>query len=207
MSFYEENILPHIINCGCSTQSIMELRAKVVPLAYGNVLEIGMGSALNLDLYDQDKVTRLWGLEPSAGMRKKAEENLNQSPIEVELLDLPGENIPLEDNSVDSVVLTYTLCTIPDWRAAMKEIYRVLKPEGKIFFCEHGQSPDDSVQKWQNRINGFWSKVFGGCNLNRNVIDNIKAGGFNIDWYESDYTEGALRIASYMSFGVAVKAV
>lgn len=207
MSFYEDNILPHIINCGCSTDAVMKLRAKVVPLAYGNVLDVGMGSALNLDLYNQDKVVKVWGLEPSLGMRKKAEKNLNKSSVEVEWLHLPGEKIPLDDNSIDSVVLTYTLCTIPDWRAAMQQIHRVLKPGGAIFFCEHGQAPDASVQKWQNRLNSFWAKMFGGCNLNRPVIDNIKAGGFSIDWCESNYMKGMPRFASYMTYGVASKAV
>jgi len=205
MSFYENNILPHIINCGCSTKAVMELRAKVVPLAYGDVLEVGMGSALNMGLYNQDTVGKVWGLEPSVGMRKRAQKNLNKSPVLVEWLSLPGEEIPLEDSSVDSVVLTYTLCTIPDWQAAMAQIHRVLKPQGKVFFCEHGQSPDTAVARWQNRLNNVWGKFFGGCNLNRPVIENIKNSGFSIDWYESDYLDGMPKFAAYMSLGAATK--
>lgn len=205
MSFYENNILPHMINCCCSTGDIMALRAKVVPLAYGDVLEVGMGSALNLDLYNQEKVNKVWGLEPSLGMRKRAEKNLGKSLINVEWLSLPGEQIPLEDKSMDCVVLTYTLCTIPDWRAAMQQINRVLKPEGKVFFCEHGEAPDASVKKWQDRLNPLWGKVFGGCNLNRPVIENITSAGFSIEWYESNYMDGAPRFASYMSLGAAIK--
>ena len=205
MSFYEENILPHIINCGCSTPNVMELRAKVVPLAYGDVLEVGMGSALNLSLYNIDKVNKVWGLEPSLGMRKRAEKNLKKSPVDVEWLGLPGEKIPLEDESVDSIVLTFTLCTIPDWRAAMAQMHRVLKPYGKIFFCEHGRAPDTSVEKWQNRLNPLWGKLFGGCNLNRPVIESIKESGFDIEWSDNEYVEKMPKFASYMSLGAAIK--
>nr|WP_297349073.1 class I SAM-dependent methyltransferase [uncultured Glaciecola sp.] len=183
----------------------MKLREKVVPLASGNVLEVGMGSAVNLRLYDPARVDKIWGLEPSAGMRRKALSNLEKSPITVEWLNLPGEKIPLDNNSVDSVVLTYTLCTIPDWRAAMKQIHRVLKPDGKIIFCEHGQAPDDSVQKWQDRLNNLWGNLFGGCHLNRPIIENIRSSGFTIDWFESGYIKGVPKIASYISFGVAIK--
>jgi ubiquinone/menaquinone biosynthesis C-methylase UbiE len=205
LSFYENNILPHIINCACSSRAIMKTREKVVPLAFGNVLEIGMGSAVNMDLYNPDKVTKVWGLEPSLGMRNKAQKNLAKSKIQVEWLSLPSEKIPLDDNSVDSIVLTYTLCTIPDWSAAMKQMHRVLKPGGKILFCEHGQAPDESIKKWQNRLNGLWGKFFGGCHLNRTVIENIQISGFSIDWSESNYTKGMPKFASYISCGVAIK--
>jgi ubiquinone/menaquinone biosynthesis C-methylase UbiE len=183
----------------------MELREKIVPLAYGNVLEVGMGSAINMNLYNSEKVSKIWGLEPSIGMRKQAMKNLVKSPIQVEWLSLPGEKIPLDDNSVDSVVLTYTLCTIADWSAAMKQINRVLKADGKILFCEHGQAPDESVKKWQNRLNSLWGKVFGGCNLNRPIIENIQSSGFSIDWFESNYIKGVPKFASYISVGVATK--
>jgi ubiquinone/menaquinone biosynthesis C-methylase UbiE len=205
LSFYENNILPHIINCACSSSVIMVLRQKVVPLAYGNVLEVGMGSAVNMTLYNPMKVNMIWGLEPSLGMRKKALKNVAKSPIQVEWLSLPGEQIPLDDHCVDSVVLTYTLCTIADWRAAMKQIHRVLKPDGKILFCEHGQAPDDSIKKWQNRLNRLWGNAFGGCNLNRPMIENIQSSGFTIDWFESNYIKGMPKFASYISCGVATK--
>lgn len=183
----------------------MKLREKVVPLAYGNVLEVGMGSGVNLALYDTTKVNMVWGLEPSTGMRKKAQKNIASSTIRVEWLSLPGEQIPLEDNAVDSIVLTYTLCTIPDWRAAMKQMHRVLKADGKLFFCEHGQAPEKSVVKWQDRVNGLWSHAFGGCNLNRPIIESIKDSGFSMDWYESKYTRGMPKFVSYISVGVASK--
>ncbi|MBL4584889.1 MAG: class I SAM-dependent methyltransferase [Pseudomonadales bacterium] len=206
MSFYEEKILPHLINCACSTEQTGKLRARMLADAEGEVLEVGMGPGINLQYYNPSKVTKVWGLEPSEGMRKKAQENLANSPVEVEWLSLPGEQIPLDDNSVDTVVLTFTFCTIPDWETAMKQMHRVLKPGGKLIFCEHGQAPDLEVQKWQNRINPIWKKLFGGCNLNRPVISSIKSSGFNIDWDDCDYIEGSPRFVSYMSLGSAVKA-
>lgn len=183
----------------------MKLREKVVPLAFGNVLEVGMGSGVNLALYNSANVNIIWGLEPSIGMRKKAQKNIASSAIPVEWLSLPGEQIPLEDNSVDSIVLTYTLCTIADWRAAMNQMHRVLKPDGKLFFCEHGQAPEQRVIKWQNRGNGLWRRAFGGCNLNRPIIKSIEVSGFSIDWFESKYVKGMPKFVSYISVGVASK--
>jgi len=183
----------------------MKLREKVVPLAYGNVLEVGMGSGVNLALYNPLNVKMIWGLEPSLGMRAKAQKNIASSAIRVEWLSLPGEQIPLDDNSVDSIVLTYTLCTIADWRAAMQQMHRVLKADGKIFFCEHGQAPDQSVIKWQDRANGLWSRAFGGCNLNRPTIESIEVSGFTIDWFESNYVKGMPKFVSFISLGAASK--
>ena len=132
-----------------------------MPRAYGDVLEIGFGGGLNLAHYDRDKVRKVFGLEPSAGMRRSAADNIAASGMDVELIDLPGEEIPLDDNSVDSVLVTYTLCTIPDAVAALQGMRRVLKPSGHLFFCEHGEAPDAAVLKWQNRMNSGWRHVRG----------------------------------------------
>ncbi len=165
MSFYEEYCLPHIIDLGCGSEPVREQRAKVVPLAEGRVLEVGMGSGLNLAYYDPEKVDFVWGLEPSQGMRKKARKNLSRSDIKVEWLDLTCEEIPLEDKSADTVLLTYTLCTIDDWLIALQQMRRVLKPGGTLVFCEHGYAPDESIQKWQDRLNPIWKIVAGGCHI------------------------------------------
>ncbi|MCB1615938.1 MAG: class I SAM-dependent methyltransferase, partial [Pseudomonadales bacterium] len=156
MSFYENTVLPFVIDLACSTDPIMALRSEVVPKASGKVLEVGMGSGINLALYDTKRVEMVWGLEPSRGMRKKAAKNLAVSPVKVEWLDLPGEKIPLENESVDTVLLTYTLCTIPDWKLALQQMHRVLKPGGKLLFCEHGRSPDADVLKWQDKLTPMW---------------------------------------------------
>lgn len=202
MSFYENHILPHLLNCACGLKDIAAQRQKVVPQAAGKVLEVGIGSGLNLPFYDQSRVEMVWGLEPSEGMRRKAQKNLNASSINVEWLDLPGESIPLEDNVVDTVLLTYTLCTIPDWKKALEEMRRVLKPEGQLIFCEHGEAPDESVRKWQKRINPVWNKIAGGCHLNRPIPEFLTAGGFDIQTMEQDYIKGP-KVAAYNYWGRA----
>ena len=209
MSWYEQRILPHVIDLACSTKPCRKQREKIVPLAEGDVLEIGMGSGLNLPYYDQHKVRKLWGLEPSEGMRKLAAKNLQglslDLDLDLEFIDLPGEEIPLESNSIDTVLVTFTLCTIPDAASALQGMRRVLKPGGRLLFCEHGAAPDEGVRRWQDRLNSGWSKIAGGCNMNRDIPAMIAAGGFDIVNDERMYIPG-LRILSYNYWGSAVSA-
>ena len=203
MSFYEERILPHVIKLACGNKTIRARRRLVVPEARGRVLEIGMGPALNLPFYDPAKVEMVWGLEPSHGMRRIARKQLATAPFEVRWLDLPGEEIPLEDASVDTVLLTFTLCTIPDWRRALEQMRRVLKPGGTLLFCEHGASPDPSVRRCQDRVNPLWRKVAGGCNLNREIPGLIEQAGFRIRTLQAEYMPHTPRIAGYNYWGSA----
>ena len=203
MGFYDRYILPVMIDKSCGAPPILKQREKVVPLAEGRVLEIGMGSGINLSFYNPDKVELVFGLEPSLGMRHKAQKNLDASPVEVTWLDLPGEEVPLEDNSVDTVVLTYTLCTIPDFQSALFQMRRVLKPGGRLLFCEHGEAPDESIRRWQERINPFWKMIAGGCNLNRQIPKNIEEGGFKIEKLESMYLPSTPKIAAFNYWGGA----
>lgn len=205
MSWYEQRILPHVTNRACSTKPCRKQREKIVPLAEGDVLEIGFGSGLNLPFYDQQKVRKLWGLEPSEAMRKLAAKNLEGLSLDLEFIDLPGEEIPLESNSVDTVLVTFTLCTIPDTASALQGMRRVLKPGGRLLFCEHGTAPDKGVRRWQDRLNSGWSKISGGCNMNRDIPALIAAGGFDIVNDERMYIPG-LRILSYNYWGSAVSA-
>jgi len=205
MSFYEDRILPHVIDRACSMGQIMKLRSQIVPHAKGRVLEVGMGSAINMEFYNADQVEMVYGLEPSAGMRRKAQPNLVRSSVKVEWLDLPGECIPLKDQSVDTVLLTFTLCTIPDWHLALEQMSRVLKPGGELLFLEHGESPDDSIRKWQNRVTPGWKKLAGGCHLNRNIADLIRHAGFDIIELENLYVPKAPKIAGYIYIGRARK--
>ncbi len=186
---------------------VMKLRSEIVPRARGRVLEVGMGSGINLEFYDQSQVEMVYGLEPSEGMRRKALPNLNRSPIAVEWLDLPGEKIPLEDNSVDTVLLTFTLCTIPDWHAALLQMKRVLKPGGDLLFLEHGESPHETVRKWQHRITPGWKMFAGGCHLNRQIADLIRHAGFEIQELENLYMPNAPKIAGFIYKGRAIKPV
>jgi ubiquinone/menaquinone biosynthesis C-methylase UbiE len=203
MSFYEDRILPHIINKACSVGQVMKLRSQVVPMAQGIVLEIGMGSGINLQFYNPDKVDLVYGLEPSEGMRRKARNNLQASPVAVEWLGLPGEQIPLDDDSVDTVVLTFTLCTIPDYKSALAQMKRVLKPSGELLFLEHGESPDSDVRKWQHRITPGWKKLAGGCHLNRPITGLIAEAGFEVEELNNFYMPKAPRFAAYIYKGRA----
>jgi len=205
MSFYEERILPHIIDRACSMGQVMKLRSQLVPLAKGRVLEVGMGSGINLEFYNPETVEMVYGLEPSEGMRRKALPNLKRSPIPVEWLGLPGEQIPLDDNSVDTVLLTFTLCTIPDWNAALLQMKRVLKPGGELLFIEHGEAPQENIRKWQHRITPGWKKIAGGCHLNRHIADLIRQTGFELIELENFYMPNAPKIAGYIYKGIAKK--
>lgn len=202
MSFYEDKVLPRLINVACGTKPTRKQREKIVPRAYGDVLEIGFGGGLNLPHYDRDKVRKIFGLEPSAGMRRSAAANIEASGMDVELIDLPGEEIPLDDNSVDSIVVTFTLCTIPDTLEALRGMRRVLKPRGHLFFCEHGKAPDAEVHKWQQRLNPAWRMFSGGCNMDRDVPAMLREGGFDIEDDNRMYIPG-LRVLSYNFWGAA----
>ncbi len=203
MGWYDNHILPHLINVSCATKPVRKQREKLVPQASGDVLEIGFGSGLNLPHYDQQKVRKLWGLEPSERIRRLAAHRIAESKIDIELIDLPGEEIPLEKDSVDTVLVTYTLCTIPDVHAALEGIRRVLKPGGKLLFCEHGKAPDADVRVWQDRLNPGWRKIAGGCNMNRDIPALIEAAGFSIEDDNRMYIPG-LRILTYNYWGTAV---
>jgi ubiquinone/menaquinone biosynthesis C-methylase UbiE len=136
-------------------------------------------------------------------MRRLARERVAAAPFEVKLLDLPGEEIPLEDKSVDTILLTFTLCTIPDFQKALAQMRRVLKPGGQLIFCEHGEAPDESVRAWQNRINPIWKRIAGGCNINRPVPQYLQNAGFTLDKLESRYLPDTPRIAAFNYWGVA----
>jgi len=205
MGFYQNYILPQVIDRVCSAEHIMKLREEVVHQAQGRVLEVGMGSAINLALYDCTRVELVYGLEPSEGMRRKAQKNLAHSPVDVQWLDLPGEQVPLADESVDTVLLTFTLCTIPDWKTALLQMRRVLKPCGSLLFLEHGEAPHNRTRTWQHRITPGWKKISGGCHLNRHIADLITEAGFSIQELENFYMPGAPRIAGYIYKGRATK--
>ena len=202
MSWYSERILPHLIDFACSASPNQKQRQKIVPDAAGDILRVGFGSGLNVPFYDPSKVRKIWALEPSVGMRRKAQAALDDTEMDIEFIDLPGEQIPLDDNSVDTVLVTYTLCTIPDAEAALQGMRRVLKPSGRLLFIEHGKAPDEDVLRWQNRLNPVWSRIAGGCQMNRDIPALIKAGGFDIKLDERMYIPG-VRILCYNFWGCA----
>lgn len=203
MGFYSDRILPHCIDMGCGSKPVSRQREKVVPQAEGRILEVGMGSGLNIPFYTVEKVELVWGLEPSAGMREKARARVEAAPFELRWLDLPGEEIPLPDNSADTVVMTYTLCTIAGWKAALRQMRRVLKPGGKLLFSEHGRAPDDDVRRWQDRVDPLWSRIAGGCHLNRDIPRLLGEGGFNVSQLDTMYLPSTPRIAGFTYWGYA----
>jgi ubiquinone/menaquinone biosynthesis C-methylase UbiE len=202
MLLARRDVLPHLIDIACSTRPSRKQREKIVPLAEGDVLEIGFGSGLNLPFYDTRRVRKVWGLEPSEGMRRKARPVLEAHDLDVEFIDLPGESIPLEADSVDTVLVTYSLCTIADVASALEGMRRVLKPGGSLLFCEHGLAPDESVRQWQRRLNPAWSRLAGGCNLHRDIPDLITRGGFRLTVDERMYIPG-IRMLCYNYWGRA----
>ena len=203
MGFYERVILPRFINCACSTKPMMKQREKVVPRASGTVLEIGIGTGLNLPYYDAGKIDKVIGLDPSEESWELAAERAAGLDFEVEFIGLPGEQIPLDDNSVDTVLVTFALCTIPDPVAALAGMSRVMRPGGELIFCEHGIAPDASVQRWQARVNPIWKAIAGGCNLNRDIPGLLQQAGFSMNSLEQQYIPGTPRIAGYNYWGGA----
>ena len=204
MSLYEKYVLPKFLNCACGSKPVARQREKVVPLAEGKVLEIGIGSGLNLPFYDKTKVDEIWGLDPSEELSEMARAVAIQEGMEVNFISSGAEEIPLPDDHFDSVLITYTMCTIPEVIRANTEIRRVLKNQGKMIFCEHGAAPDDNIRKWQKRINPFWGKIAGGCNINRYIPSLIQESGFDIVEMEEMYLPNTPKIAGYNFWGYAV---
>ena len=205
MGLYGKYVLPRVVHLACSARPNMRQREKLVPLASGHVLEVGMGSGLNLPFYDARRVTKVWGLEPSPEMSKMASAAVEAVAFDVEFVSAGGEQIPLDSESFDTVLMTFTLCTIPDAERALREIARVLKRGGQLLFCEHGAAPDAGVRRWQNRINPLWRRLAGGCHLNRDIPGLIRRGGFEITRMDTMYIPG-WRPASFNYWGAAAKA-
>lgn len=202
MGVYSELVLPQLVHFACGFKPIMRQREKIVPLAQGCVLEVGVGSGLNLPYYDARKVSKVIGLDPSPAMTRKAARKARSVRFDVQLINAPAERVPLASASIDTALVTYALCTIPETAAALREIRRVLKPGGRLVFCEHGLAPDANVRKWQDRITPAWKRFAGGCHLNRDIPALIEQGGFTISAMETMYLPG-WRPATFNYWGVA----
>lgn len=202
--FYEERVLPRLIHAACGGEEIERQRARVVPRARGTVVEIGFGSGLNLAHYDPARVERIWAVEPSPGMRRMAGTRRGAGAPEVTLLGASAEAIPLDSASADTVVLTFTLCSIPRPDRALAEMRRVLRPGGMLLFCEHGEAPDPPVQRWQQRLTPLWSKIGGGCHLDRPIGRLLEQGRFELEDLEQGYLPRMPRFAGYHYWGRAL---
>jgi len=190
MWLYDRYVLPHLVQFTCGLKPARLQRRKVVPGASGTVLEIGFGSGLNLPFYRSDSVEKIWALEPADEMWALAGEQLAASSIPVERVAASAEEIPLEEASADTVLVTYSLCTVPDIASGLAEVKRVLKPGGSLIFCEHGAAPDETVLRWQNRLNPLWRHLAGGCNLNRHIPSLLESAGFEIAELDTMYIPG-----------------
>jgi len=204
MSFYNEHVYPHLVSALGNPKPIAEIRNRILPLADGDVLEIGVGPGVNFPHYDPTKVKKVYALEPNRGMLSRAEEQRKRTCLRVEFIDLPGERIPLPNASVDTVVSTFTLCTIPGVTDAIKSLRRVLKPNGKFIFFEHGLAPDVSVQRWQQRTEPFFQWAFEGCHVTRDIPTLISKAGFVIEKVENGYIAPFPKSGSYCWWGTAV---
>ena len=201
MNVFRKWLLPRLTDLAMRNKEATRYRSQLVPEACGTVLEIGAGSGLNLPFYGT-AVNRLYALDPSEELLEMARKKASAAAFPVEFLTHTKEEIPLDDRSLDVVVTTWTLCSIPDPIKALKEMRRVLKPGGTLLFAEHGLAPDAGVRVWQDRLNPLWRKVTGGCNLNRKPDELIQASGFRFIQLDAAYAKG-LRPMSYMYFGRA----
>ena len=194
MGFYQNQIVPLLINLTMRRQELAAYRSRVVPAADGRVLEIGIGSGLNLPFYSSN-VKRLIGLDPSPKLLSMVQRNLRPDSPSLELIEGSAEVIALESNSVDTVVTTWTLCSIPDAGRALREMHRVLRPTGRLLFIEHGRAPEANVRWWQDRLTPIWKRIGGGCHLNRAIQNLIEGAGFAFDRFETGYMRGPKPLA------------
>jgi ubiquinone/menaquinone biosynthesis C-methylase UbiE len=203
MGIYGEHVLPRIINCACGLKAVEPLRQRVCEGLEGDVVEIGFGSGLNVPFYPES-VARVAAVEPADVGWKLAEKRVSASSVPVERSGLDGQSLPFQDNSYDTALSTWTLCTIPDVAAALHEVRRVLKPGGSLHFVEHGLAPDENVRRWQHRLEPIQKRVFGGCHLTRQVVQLLTNAGFTITEVDVFYEEGTPKFLGADSLGTAV---
>jgi ubiquinone/menaquinone biosynthesis C-methylase UbiE len=201
VGFYRNAVLPKLCDLSMRNKRLRPYRERVIGAAEGRVLEIGAGSGLNLQLY-RSGAREVVALEPDPRLLRMAERNARQAPRPVTFLETSAEQIPLDNGSVDTVVTTWTLCTIPDAVRALREARRVLKASGKLLFVEHGLAPEQNVQRWQNGLTPIWTKISGGCHLNRPIAQIIETAGYAIERLETGYLPGP-KFLAYLSEGSA----
>lgn len=203
MGFYERRVLPRVINVACGSKMVEPLRRRVCDGLAGDVVEIGFGSGLNIPFYPA-AITRVVAVEPSDLGWHLASQRLKAASVPVQRSGLDGQSLPFEDDSFDAALSTWTLCTIPDAAAALREVRRVLKPGGILHFLEHGLAPDENVRRWQLRLNPLQQRMFGGCNVTRPIVDLLTAAGFTINELDVFYQKAAPRFVGADSLGTAV---
>lgn len=206
MSFYARRVLPELIGCACRTRALTRQRAKLIPRANGEVLELGIGAGANLPFYDPVWVSGVHGVDPSPELRAKAADAPRPPGLPLHLEHGTAEALPYPDGRFDTVVTTFTLCSVRDPAAALRDARRVLKPGGRLLFCEHGLAPDRSIARWQRRLEPVWSAMAGGCRLTRDVAAELKPAGFRPGRLESRYLRKAPKLVGWITTGEAAPA-
>lgn len=203
--WYDATIMPRLITCACSQGQVMKRRAAVVPLARGDVFELGCGGGINHAFYDAGAITSYAGIDPHEGLLEGAREAAQEKGWAADLRQARGEAIPFAEASFDCVVCTFTLCSVSDPAQVMREMRRILRPGGTALFLEHGRAPDPGVRRWQERIEPLWKRLAGGCHLTRPVASALAEAGFAVEPLGKGYTPKAPRFAGWMEWGVARK--
>ena len=204
MSLYENYFLPRLLDFCCGMEGFQNKRSQIVPMAHGRVLEIGIGSGLNFEHYNFDKIDEIVGVDPAVSSIAIARSRSSQYNTKISFIESSAESIALESGSFDCVVVGYSLCTIPEPLKALAEARRLMKSNGSLLFMEHGLAPEQNIQKWQHRLTPGWKKIAGGCNLNRDIADLISASGFQFKSLKKKYIKGP-KILSFQYYGEAIK--
>lgn len=202
MSFWANRVLPILVEKGCRSSVILEERRRWIPRAHGRVLELGVGSGLNLAFYDAARVANVTGIDPSAALLARAGARAAEAPVPVELVAAPAEQLPFDAGSFDSAIVTYSLCSMADPARALAELRRVLRAGGELMFVEHGLAPDARTARWQRWLTPIWRRFTGGCHLDRDIAALLRDAGYQLDELDAGYTEG-VRWLSFTYQGTA----
>ncbi|MFD1767535.1 class I SAM-dependent methyltransferase [Sphingorhabdus buctiana] len=201
--WWERVMVPKLIGCACAQPQIMKARSRIVPKAEGDVLELGCGGGINMAFYDPARLKSFSGVDPSAGLLDRSREAAQAIGIEADIRGGVGEAIPFASESFDTVLCTFTLCSVDDQKQVLAEMRRVLRPGGKILFLEHGSAPDEDVRKWQRRIEPIWKRIGGNCHLTRPITSAYEAAGFKVGGGDKGYMPKSPRPFSWIEWGEA----